>query len=118
MQSLDIGVHCLVNKLLNRFTFSKQSVKSLLSTSRGGISGILLPFTDVLKMVQCVALGNQRCPVRVRLLAMCRGELSAVIARLMSNCEAGGSGSEELKKCPPPSPAVLWFVNVCERKPR
>ena len=54
-----------------------------------------------------LALGNQRFPVRVRLLAMCRGELSAVIARLMSNCEAGGSGSEELKKCPPPSLAVL-----------
>ena len=29
----------------------------------------------------------------------------------------GGSGSEELKKCPSPSPKVLWFVNVCERKP-
>ena len=29
----------------------------------------------------------------------------------------GGSGSEELMKCPPPSPAVLWFVNVHERKP-
>ena len=35
---------------------------------------------------QRLALGNQRFPVRVRLLAMCRGELSAVIARLMSNC--------------------------------
>ena len=33
-----------------------------------------------------LALGNQRFPVRVRLLAMCRGELSAVIARLMSKC--------------------------------
>ena len=33
-----------------------------------------------------IVLGNQRFPVRVRLLAMCRGELSAVIARLMSNC--------------------------------
>ena len=29
-----------------------------------------------------------------------------------------GTGSEELKKCPPPSPSVLWFVNGCERKPR
>ena len=28
---------------------------------------------------------------------MCRGELSAVIALLMSNCEAGEGGSEELK---------------------
>ena len=33
-----------------------------------------------------LALGNQKFPVRVRLLAMCRGELSAVIARLMSKC--------------------------------
>ena len=24
----------------------------------------------------------------------------------------------QLKKCPPPSPAVLWFVNGRERKPR
>ena len=30
----------------------------------------------------------------------------------------GGSGNEELKKCPPPSSAVLWFVNVRDRKPR
>ena len=58
---------------------------------------------------QRLALRNQRFPVRVRLL---------VIARLMSKCEAGGSGSEELKKCPPPSPAVLRFVSVRERKPR
>ena len=35
----------------------------------------------------------------------------------MSICEVGGRGSEKLKKCLPPSPAVLWFVNVCERKP-
>ena len=28
------------------------------------------------------------------------------------------SGKEELKKCPPLSPAVLWFVNDRERKPR
>ena len=30
----------------------------------------------------------------------------------------GGSGSEELKKCPTTSPAVLWFVNGRERKLR
>ena len=35
-----------------------------------------------------------------------------------SVCEADGGGSEELKKCPPPSSAVLWFVNVRKRKPR
>ena len=34
-----------------------------------------------------------------RFTSMCRGELSAVIARLIS--EAGENGSEELKKCPP-----------------
>ena len=33
----------------------------------------------------------------------------------LSVCEAGGSGSEELKKCPTPSPAVLWLVNVRDR---
>ena len=33
-------------------------------------------------------------------------------------CKAGGSGSEELKEFPRPCPAVLWFVNVRERKPR
>ena len=33
-----------------------------------------------------LVLGNQRFPVRVRLLAMCRGELSVVIVRRMSKC--------------------------------
>ena len=33
-----------------------------------------------------LALGNQRLLVRLRQLAMCRGETSAVIARLMSKC--------------------------------
>ena len=28
----------------------------------------------------------------------------------------GGSGSEELNKYPSPFPAVLWFVNVHEKK--
>ena len=42
---------------------------------------------------QRLAFGNQRFPVRVRLLAMSRGEPSAVIARLMSKCcKMGGSG--------------------------
>ena len=36
----------------------------------------------------------------------------------MTVCEAGGSGSEELKKCPPLFHAALWFVNGCEKKPR
>ena len=49
-----IGVHCLLKKLLNRFALSKKSVTSLLSTSSGGISGILLTFTNVFQMVQHV----------------------------------------------------------------
>ena len=54
---------------------------------------------------------------RVRLLSMCNDELSAVIVQLMSKCLwSGWSGSKELKKSPPSSPAVLRFVNVCERK--
>ena len=43
------------------------------------------------------SLGNQRFPVRVQVLVMYRGGLSAVIAPA-SVCEAGGSGREELKK--------------------
>ena len=33
-------------------------------------------------------------------------------------CKTGGSGSEELRKCPSSSSAVLGFVNVRGRKPR
>ena len=58
MQSLDVGVHCLVKKLLNRFALSEKSVASLLSTSSGGISGgisgILQPFTNVFNIAQYV----------------------------------------------------------------
>ena len=36
----------------------------------------------------------------------------------LSVCEAGESGIEELKGKPPPSPAVLWMVNIRKRKPR
>ena len=49
-------------------------------------------------------------------LLLCRGEISAVIC--LSVGEVGGSGIEKLNKCLPPSPAVLSFVNVRERKPR
>ena len=51
-------------------------------------------------VVSELALGNQRFPVRVQLLAMYRGELSEITTRLMrlSVCEAGGSGREELNK--------------------
>ena len=42
-----------------------------------------------LKINKCkkrLALGNQGFPFRVRSLAICRGELSAVIVRLISKC--------------------------------
>lgn len=32
--------------------------------------------------------------------------------------EVGGSGRDELKRQPPPSPAVLWIMNIRERKHR
>ena len=51
---LDIGVHCLAKKLLKIFALSKKSVTSLLSNSSSGISGTLLPFTNVFKMAQNV----------------------------------------------------------------
>ena len=51
MLLLDIAVHCFAKKLLSRFALFKKSVASLLSTSSGGISGILMPFTNVFKMV-------------------------------------------------------------------
>ena len=51
---------------------------------------------------------NQRFPVRVWLLTMSKGELSAVIAWQRSKClRSKGSGIEELKKYGSPSPAVL-----------
>ena len=41
-------------------------------------------------------------PIQDRLLAMCRGDISAIITRLMYNvCQVGGSGREELKNSLP-----------------
>ena len=54
MLSLDIGVNCLAKTLLKRFALSKKSVPRFLSTSSGGISEILLPFTNVSKIAQYV----------------------------------------------------------------
>ena len=48
---LDIRVHFLVNKLLNTFAFFKILGTSLLSTSSGGISGTLRPFTNVFEVI-------------------------------------------------------------------
>ena len=56
--------------------------------------------------------------IRIHLLSMCRSELSAVIARLMSKyLYVDGNDGEELKRLPPPSPAVLWIVNVLNKNP-
>ena len=41
---------------------------------------------------------------------------ATLIFKTATKCEAGGGASEELIECPPPSPAVLWFVNVREWK--
>lgn len=46
-----------------------------------------------------------------------RSQLSAIIP-WVSVCEVDGSGSEELKRKPPPFPAVLRIFNVRDRKPR
>ena len=35
------------------------------------------------------------------------GLYEVILSESLSVCEAGESASEELKKCPPPSPAVL-----------
>ena len=66
-----------------------------------------------------LALGNQMFPVWVRLLPMCEANsLQQSPDQCLSVCEASGSGSEALKKSPTLSPAVLWFVNGFERKPK
>ena len=53
MLLLDIRVQFLVNKLID-LRYPKYQLQVLLSTSSGDISGILLPFTNVFKMVQYV----------------------------------------------------------------
>ena len=45
-------MHCLVKKLLNQFTLSKNHLQLFISI--GGINGILLPFINVFKTVQYV----------------------------------------------------------------
>ena len=59
-----------------------------------------------------LAFGSQRFPVRVRRLqAVCRGELSAVIARLMSKCLWSGWkwGIKEMPSAFPCSPLICQF---------
>ena len=59
-----------------------------------------------------LAFGSQRFPVRVRRLqAICRGELSAVIARLMSKCLWSGWkwGIKEMPSAFPCSPLICQF---------
>ena len=60
---------------------------------------------------QLLAFGNQMFSVRVRLLAICRGELSPVISH-----KASKSGREGLKNQPPPSTAVQSMASVPQKK--
>ena len=67
--------------------------------------------------IKATALGKQNFPVRVRLLTICRGELSAVMARLMSKCLwSGGSGREESKRRPPSLLLCESWMFVKEKK--
>ena len=52
-------------------------------------------------------LGNKRFPVRVCMLAICRGECCVLIGRLLFKWEAGASDSEEFKGYSPLFPAFL-----------
>ena len=68
-------------------------------------------------------LGNQRFSVRVQLLAMCIGELSAVIARLMSKrLWSGWKWQWGVKEMPSPFPCSLvirersWKKTQIEKK--
>ena len=69
--------------------------------------GIFISFKGAEFSGSLLELGNKRFPVWVWLLAICRGERSVLIARLLSKCEAGGSDSEELIGYSPPFPALL-----------
>ena len=54
----------------------------------------------------------------IKVLSKSKFSILITSLQCLSVCEVGGSGTEELMKCPSLSPAVLWFVKVCERKPR
>ena len=77
----------------NIFTFQKINILSLISYSHENLPTYPIAFNMTLRegrMKNCVlvvsALRSGRSPVRVQLPATCRGELSAVIARLMAKC--------------------------------
>ena len=53
--------------------------------------------------------GNQKFMVQVRLLTMCRGGLSAVIARLIFECVLSGGKQQRGVKC-------LWKKTQIEKK--
>ena len=58
-------------------------------------------------VVRNLSSEKKRFTVWVWLPAICRGERSVLIARLLSKCEAGGSDSKELTCYSPPFPALL-----------
>ena len=48
---------------------------------------------------------------------MSRGDLSEVIAWVISVCEVGESGRKELNRKPPPSRTALLIMNVLKENP-
>ena len=67
---------------------------------RSGIDKIC--FRDICSD-QRLTLGNLKFPVQIRLLSMCRGELSAIIIRLMQGPQRMGEGQgDRAPPCTPP----------------
>ena len=66
-----------------------------------------------------LAPGNQRFSVRVRLLAVCRGELSAAIAQPQSNCMSSvWKWLRRVKEIASTFPGFSVILNDRERKPK
>ena len=66
-----------------------------------------------------IAVGNQKFPVWVQLLVIWKGGLAPVVTWLMSKCLWSGRKLQTgVKEITPTSPAVLWIVNVRDKKNR
>ena len=75
----------IISKIFKRITYNHSFPRSLTQATDIQEEEIRMSI-NLPHVGQRLALGNQKFPVGVRLLAMCRGELSAVIAHLMSKC--------------------------------
>ena len=73
-------------------------------------------FMDAQPGGQQFALGNQRFPFRIRSLAMCRGELSAVTVRLIGKCSKWVEVVERNQKCIPLPVKSCETLMSCEKK--